>query len=247
MMKTGQVEKTSDRQYEVEERRYRTLESASLRLQKEAKGYLDSLRAMTASQMRIAETIDAFYGDSGATDGVSRSYKQAVEDLDAETVKALDGPYRCVPSDLRGFAWDEERGGEDKRELRVIEWEMNTGGRECFAGVLRADMDAYGELMDFVYRTTVLEPINRFCAYFPDINECKCGRNPAAKATNEREGERETDKIPRYQKAQPQDARLRLDALESQAPHGEARQRPGQAAAHRERTGHGQPLRFPSW
>ena len=77
MMKTGHVEKTSDRSYEVEERRYRTLESASLRLQKEAKGYLDSLRAMTASQMRIAETIDAFYGDSGAKDGVSRSYKQA--------------------------------------------------------------------------------------------------------------------------------------------------------------------------
>jgi len=49
---------------------------------------------MTASQMRIAETIDAFYGDSGAKDGVSRSYKQAVEDLDAETIKALDGPYR---------------------------------------------------------------------------------------------------------------------------------------------------------
>lgn len=51
---------------------------------------------MTASQMRIAETIDAFYGDAGAKDGVSRSYKQAVEDLDAETIKALDGPYRCV-------------------------------------------------------------------------------------------------------------------------------------------------------
>lgn len=69
---------------------------------------------MTASQMRIAETIDAFYGDSGAKDGVSRSYKQAVEDLDAETIKALDGPYR----------------------------------------------------------TTVLEPITRFCSYFPDVNEC---------------------------------------------------------------------------
>ncbi|KXL50194.1 hypothetical protein M433DRAFT_84464 [Acidomyces richmondensis BFW] len=119
MMKTGHVEKTTDREYEVEERRYRTLEAASLRLQKEAKGYLDSLRAMTASQMRIAETIDAFYGESGARDGVSRSYKQAVEDLDAETVKALDGPYR----------------------------------------------------------QTVLEPINRFCAYFPDINECIKKRN----------------------------------------------------------------------
>lgn len=69
---------------------------------------------MTASQMRIAETIDAFYGDAGANDGVSRSYKQAVEDLDAETIKALDGPYR----------------------------------------------------------STVLDPISRFCAYFPDVNEC---------------------------------------------------------------------------
>ncbi|MCJ1247257.1 BAR adaptor protein Hob3 [Trapelia coarctata] len=119
MMKTGHVEKTNDRDYEVEERRYRTLESAATRLQKESKGYLDSLRAMTASQMRIAETIDAFYGDAGAKDGVSRSYKQAVEDLDAETIKALDGPYR----------------------------------------------------------TTVLEPIMKFCNYFPDINECIKKRN----------------------------------------------------------------------
>lgn len=55
----------------------------------------DETIAMTASQMRIAETIDAFYGDAGTRDGVSRSYKQAVEDLDAETIKALDGPYRC--------------------------------------------------------------------------------------------------------------------------------------------------------
>ena len=49
---------------------------------------------MTASQMRIAETIDAFYGDSGTSDGVSRGYKQAVESLDASTIKVLDGPYR---------------------------------------------------------------------------------------------------------------------------------------------------------
>ncbi|KAK8169896.1 BAR domain-containing protein [Phyllosticta citrichinensis] len=114
MMKTGHVERTNDRDFETELRRYRTMESAATKLQKEAKGYLDSLRAMTASQMRIAETIDAFYGDAGARDGVSRSYKEAVADLDAETIKALDGPYR----------------------------------------------------------QTILEPISRFCAYFPEINEC---------------------------------------------------------------------------
>lgn len=57
---------------------------------------------MTRSQMAIAETIDAFYGDSGANDGVSRSYKQAVADLDAETIKALDGPYRYAPFTIPG-------------------------------------------------------------------------------------------------------------------------------------------------
>lgn len=94
MMKTGQVEKTVDKVFEVEERRYRTMETASNKLQKEAKGYLDSLRAMTASQTRIAETIDAFYGDAGTRDGVSKYYLTAVQELDSETVKALDGPFR---------------------------------------------------------------------------------------------------------------------------------------------------------
>lgn len=89
---------------------------------------------MTASQMRIAETIDAFYGDAGAKDGVSRSYKQAVEDLDAETIKALDGPYRYV-----------------RQRPDIVIW-----------------------LLIFC-STTVLEPISRFCAYFPDINECMFG------------------------------------------------------------------------
>jgi hypothetical protein len=179
MMKTGHVERTSDREYEVEERRYRTLESASLRLQKEAKGYLDSLRAMTASQMRIAETIDAFYGEAGARDGVSRSYKQAVEDLDAETVKALDGPYRCVPTDLWKHTYDEWSEDIDVEQLHEIELEWNfKNKRRTFTrgpdfGITEVDVQGASALMDFVYRTTVLEPVNRFCAYFPDINECK--------------------------------------------------------------------------
>lgn len=178
MMKTGHVERTTDREYEVEERRYRTLEAASLRLQKEAKGYLDSLRAMTASQMRIAETIDAFYGDSGASDGVSRSYKQAVEDLDAETIKALDGPYRCVSHDpsLLDMVFDEDVGMYDYDVVHEIEAELNfkAGNRRnytrdmCWRKFSKDD-----KLIEFCYRTTVLEPINRFCAYFPDINECE--------------------------------------------------------------------------
>ena len=171
----------SKRQTDIQQRRYRTLEAAATRLQKEAKGYLDSLRAMTASQMRIAETIDAFYGESGAKDGVSRSYKQAVEDLDAETVKALDGPYRCVPLDLYDHAWDEEEGAFDQATIHQIEREMNFVAENertyprSFDGTTEGGVEVEGAsmLMDFIYRTTVLEPISRYCAYFPDINECE--------------------------------------------------------------------------
>merc|ERR1712000_157849 len=59
-------------------------------------------------------------GETLQDDGVSSEQTaERSEDLDAETIKALDGPYR----------------------------------------------------------TTVIEPISRFCAYFPDINECIKKRN----------------------------------------------------------------------
>lgn len=218
-MKTGHVEKTTNREYEVEERRFRTLESASLRLQKEAKGYLDSLRAMTASQMRIAETIDAFYGDSGAKDGVSRSYKQAVEDLDAETVKALDGPYRCVPRSLYKFVdagEDRQEGARDSVQDIERQWNFRAGnGRNYTRGVIGgrdcAGFERACELMDYVYRTTVLEPINRFCAYFPDINECEWQQLYSGLFVHW------LMICHRHQKAPAQNARLRRHAQQSQA------------------------------
>jgi len=55
MIKAGQVERTSDREYEVEERRYRTMEGAATKLQKEAKGYLDSLRGTSHKETSSVE------------------------------------------------------------------------------------------------------------------------------------------------------------------------------------------------
>lgn len=52
-MTTGHVERTNDRDYEIEERRYRTMEAAANRLQKEAKGYLDSLRGTNISNLEL--------------------------------------------------------------------------------------------------------------------------------------------------------------------------------------------------
>ncbi|CCF59708.1 hypothetical protein KAFR_0H02990 [Kazachstania africana CBS 2517] len=92
------VDKVTDREYDMEERRFKTLETAGESLQKEAKGYLDSLRAMTSAQVSIAEVISNLYDDSkfAANSGanVGNYYLQSVQDFDTETVKQLDGPLR---------------------------------------------------------------------------------------------------------------------------------------------------------
>lgn len=92
------VDKTIDREYDMEERRYRVLKKAGEALQVEAKGYLDSIRAVTASQVTIAEVISNLYDDSKYISGggynVGNYYLQCVQDFDTETVKQLDGPFR---------------------------------------------------------------------------------------------------------------------------------------------------------
>ena len=50
------MDKTNDRDFETEKRRYQQMENAANRLQKEAKGYLDSLRGM-----EIFYTVDCVY------------------------------------------------------------------------------------------------------------------------------------------------------------------------------------------
>ncbi|KAL6940075.1 hypothetical protein ACO0QE_003959 [Hanseniaspora vineae] len=91
------VDKTVDKEYDTEERRYKVLERTGGALQKEAKGFLDSLRAVTASQVTIAEVISNLYDDSKSVNGsynVGNYYLQCVRDFDSETVKQLDGPFR---------------------------------------------------------------------------------------------------------------------------------------------------------
>jgi bridging integrator 3 len=68
MMKTGHVEKTIDRDYEIEERRFRTMESAANRLQKEAKGYLDSLRGSTSPNIMGTNNSHDSFTDSNCRD-----------------------------------------------------------------------------------------------------------------------------------------------------------------------------------
>ncbi|KAG8778644.1 hypothetical protein FRC16_003778 [Serendipita sp. 398] len=100
MQKTGQVERTIDREFTEEETKYKTYEKEVEKLQKEAKAYLDSMRAMAGSQARIADTIDKFYGSADRTSEgamAANAYKRSVDELDSSINKELDAPYRtCV-------------------------------------------------------------------------------------------------------------------------------------------------------
>ncbi|GME81812.1 unnamed protein product [Ambrosiozyma monospora] len=90
------ADKVNDKEYDIDERRYRVLEKSGTELQKETKGYLDALRAVTASQSAMGEIIDNLYEDAKSLGGydVGAYYLQAVQEFDQETVKQLDGPFR---------------------------------------------------------------------------------------------------------------------------------------------------------
>lgn len=105
LQKTGQIERTVDREFSEEEAKYRTFEKECQALQKEGKAYWDAMRAMTSAQSRIAETLEVFYGvadhtSEGAMAG--HAYKRSADDLDAGFGRELDVPYRTTISEPLG-------------------------------------------------------------------------------------------------------------------------------------------------
>jgi len=99
LQKTGQIERTVDTDFSGEEGKYRAFEKECVALQKDGKGYLDAMRSMSAAQLRLAETIDTFYGASDrSSEGAiaAHSYRRSVEDLDNGIGRELDAPYRAT-------------------------------------------------------------------------------------------------------------------------------------------------------
>ncbi|KAI9319049.1 hypothetical protein BX666DRAFT_1922650 [Dichotomocladium elegans] len=111
--RAGAVDHTEDSEFNDEYERLKILEKKLNKLCKEAKGCLDAMRAMTKSQLNIANTIGLFYDDWVTMNQGGRDYTKVIENLDETT----------------------------KTEI------------------------------DKAFRLTILEPLARFCAYFPEINE----------------------------------------------------------------------------
>ncbi|KAG2366256.1 hypothetical protein BDR07DRAFT_1470141 [Suillus spraguei] len=92
LQKTGQIERTIDREFADEESKYRAFEKECQALQRDAKQYQDAMRSMTTTQARLAETIETFYGAADRTsDGAmaSHAFKSAVEELDGGIQREL--------------------------------------------------------------------------------------------------------------------------------------------------------------
>jgi len=119
MQKAGAIDKTVDNEFEVEIQRYKAFEEKTNKLTKESKGYLDSLRAMSQTQQRLAATVHNFYDEATPLGLCGTKYKDVIDLLDTE----------CR------------------------------------------------EQMENSYRITVLEPFNRLCAYFPEVNDVIKRRN----------------------------------------------------------------------
>lgn len=101
MLKTGQMEETIDREYALEEKKFKSMESTSTKLHKELRKYLDTLKILSTSQVNVAEVLSAFYGvgdELSAKDNkygnLALEYYQLVKKLNDESLRDLEEPYR---------------------------------------------------------------------------------------------------------------------------------------------------------
>ena len=74
------------------------MEKSSNALQKDAKQYLDAIRATSGSSSRIAATVDLFFGsESGEQAMAANAYKRAVEEMEGNITRSIVRPSPCTP------------------------------------------------------------------------------------------------------------------------------------------------------
>lgn len=91
MLKAGQLDESSDPEFDYLEKRYRTMESSMLRLQKDLRLYKDSLRALTTAQAGISEVLSDFYG--AEENNIAHVFHSAMKDIITTGVDELEQPF----------------------------------------------------------------------------------------------------------------------------------------------------------
>ncbi|KAI8389430.1 hypothetical protein BD560DRAFT_381596 [Blakeslea trispora] len=92
--RTGGTDKTLDNEFDEELERFKSLEKKSNKMAKHAKEYIDSTRAMIASQIRLVQIMEKLYGENAASNAAFMEYKRAIEALEHDTKENLDPAYQ---------------------------------------------------------------------------------------------------------------------------------------------------------
>ncbi|KAI5961454.1 uncharacterized protein KGF55_004077 [Candida pseudojiufengensis] len=109
MLKTGHIEQTIDKEFEIEEKRFKQMENNSILLQKRLRSYLESLKLLTNSQLNIGELLNSFYGNEKPDSHIlenpntgesietfknlTSEYYATLNKINNETVKDLENPF----------------------------------------------------------------------------------------------------------------------------------------------------------
>lgn len=88
--KTGQIDELADLEFSYQEKRYRVMEKASLRLHKELRNYKDSFHTLARAQASVADVLSGFYGKEERN--VAAVYQDTMKEL-VESGSELDQPY----------------------------------------------------------------------------------------------------------------------------------------------------------
>lgn len=89
-IKTGHIDRSTDLEFDYQEKRYRAMEKASWRLHKELRNYKDSLNTLSRAQASVADVLAGFYGKDEQS--VAKVYKETMNELVASG-EELEHPY----------------------------------------------------------------------------------------------------------------------------------------------------------
>ncbi|KAI8841843.1 hypothetical protein BJ741DRAFT_545306 [Chytriomyces cf. hyalinus JEL632] len=146
MQSIGTMEKTVDKEFDEEEKRFKILEAKVEKLHREAKGYLDAVRAMTVAQQRMAETVDHFYDEGGPLGYAGLQYKQAVEKLDEECRNELDTNCRVTVLEPLGKliqTFPDFNEAMKKRQKKLLDYDQALSKSRKLADKPSNDPQAY--------------------------------------------------------------------------------------------------------
>lgn len=102
VMKHGSRESVADVEYDYEEKRFKAMETVTLRLEKELRHYMESVKTLSNAQESMTLVLSGFYGEDQVT--IAHQYYSAMKDISDNCLSELEEPFlKTVLNPLERF------------------------------------------------------------------------------------------------------------------------------------------------